>query len=479
MKQLTCKRVESILHDHLEGSLSEDESSAVEVHLAVCESCKQSADLWSSIATTASDGDLGPTSPRLERNLSARDWSLGPQRLTTGRKALIGTAIAGPLAAAAALAVVLGVGVEDHEEIGAPEVDENAVPQVAEAPVPPPPAPAPALEEKRVGAGDWRVFPVGPGNALWLGDDAVVKVKSVSEQGVTFALERGFALAEIQTLEPGFRFVVSTPNAEVEARGTVFSVAVEQGGGETVRVAEGSVEVRQTVNPGAPVLVSAGEQIDPGASSPRAATDDEVAADTVFLAERSGREVEVAAIRPNTGANGGPRHEPSDRGSPAELVARAQAERTSGDYRAAAATYEQVIARFPASQAASNSRVALGQMKLSAMARPQEAIRHFEAYLEVAPGGALAAEARVGVVRALARLGQSQRVIEAASQYLSNHPTGRAAAEVTRTRADAKRKTGDCKGALADYAAVLKTWPGSAEASRARSGMESCLDTSD
>jgi len=477
MKQLTCKRVESILHEHLEGTLPEAERAAVEVHLAVCESCRASADLWSGISAAAKRADLGPVSPRLERSLAARDWSLGPERPSAGRRVLLASLIAVPAAAAASLALLLATGALDSNPLPATETSTGAAPSVADAPAPAPRAPA--LEEQRVGADRWRVFQVDPGSALWLADDAEVAIEQAGTDGVRFRLERGFALAEIQTLEPGTRFVVVTPDGEVEARGTVFSVEIAEDGTATARVTEGMIEVRRNAEPGATRLVGAGEQLVGGASEPRPATAEELARDTAFLEERTGRRVEVAVARPAPATNRGSSAEPAARLSPDDLVTEAHAQRKAGEFEAAATTYELVISRFPSSAAARNSLVALGQMELSAMRRPAEALAHFEDYLIAAPSGPLAAEARVGSVRALARLGRPARLIEAASDYLARHPSGHAAAEVTRTRGDARRAVGDCKGALADYATVLKTWPGTIEASRARSGTEACLDTSD
>jgi hypothetical protein len=64
-----------------------------------------------------------------------------------------------------------------------------------------------------------------------------------------FSLQAGRVRAKVAKLGPGERFVVDTPDAEVEVRGTVFDVAV--GGGcsddtsrSTVEVSEGAVWVR-------------------------------------------------------------------------------------------------------------------------------------------------------------------------------------------------------------------------------------------
>lgn len=45
-----------------------------------------------------------------------------------------------------------------------------------------------------------------------------------------------------------------------------------------------------------------------------------------------------------------------------------------------------------------------------------------------------------------------------------HHPTGFAAPEVVRTRADARRLTGNCEGAREDYMWIRTEWPSSHEA---------------
>jgi ferric-dicitrate binding protein FerR (iron transport regulator) len=67
-----------------------------------------------------------------------------------------------------------------------------------------------------------------------------------------FSLFGGQLQAHVAKLRPGERFIVSTPDSEVEVRGTVFTVAVngpspacrDSVGGSTVHVSEGAVWVR-------------------------------------------------------------------------------------------------------------------------------------------------------------------------------------------------------------------------------------------
>ena len=74
----------------------------------------------------------------------------------------------------------------------------------------------------------------------------------------------------------------------------------------------------------------------------------------------------------------------------------------------------------------------------------------FEAYLRIAPRGVLAEEARAGRARARARLGRTRGLISAATEYLRAHPNGRAASEMIRRRADARRQSGACASTRTD-----------------------------
>ena len=110
-----------------------------------------------------------------------------------------------------------------------------------------------------------------------------------SEAGPTehFILSQGAMQAHVARLQPGQRFIISTPDADVEVHGTVFRVAVVEpnpgcgaGSRTRVEVLEGVVEVRAKgessyVHPGerwpavcAPSVAAAGSVV-PEAEAPR------------------------------------------------------------------------------------------------------------------------------------------------------------------------------------------------------------------
>ena len=115
-----------------------------------------------------------------------------------------------------------------------------------------------------------------------------------------------------------------------------------------------------------------------------------------------------------------------------------------------------------------------GQLELTELGSPESALEQFEAYLERAPRGALAEEARLGAARAHHLVGHPRDVIAATTRYLEHHPGGYAGAEMMRRRADARRALGDCGGAVDDYRRLQTWWPASREYQRAQSGLAAC-----
>ncbi|MDB4936357.1 MAG: hypothetical protein JWP87_3329, partial [Labilithrix sp.] len=101
------------------------------------------------------------------------------------------------------------------------------------------------------------------GTRVTLGGAGRVRLVEQSQRK-RFALESGSFFAKVAKLGPDERFVVSTPDAEVEVRGTAFRVTLVEGnpdcaGGTPTRldVSEGVVVVRHA---GAEVRVAAGER---------------------------------------------------------------------------------------------------------------------------------------------------------------------------------------------------------------------------
>jgi ferric-dicitrate binding protein FerR (iron transport regulator)/outer membrane protein assembly factor BamD (BamD/ComL family) len=505
MKGISCSWVEEHLDEYLVESLPEERQAMVRVHIAVCDSCRESARIWSGLEAAAPTAEMRPLPPFVERRLLSGNPP--EQRAAEPHPWRRFLTIAVPSAAAAAAATLLVLALTSDDPPAATEQPAPvAVSQHEDTPLV-----ADATPE--VADASRKVIRVLPGTALWLSDDARATVTSIDHSGVRFRLERGFAVAEVGPVEPGFRFVVATPTGEVEARGTVFSVQVADDGQERVRVAEGVVEVRRRDRRAPARILSAGQETGPQSPVPQAAPSEAIAADLAFLFGAAEPPAEPCAVAPKpeptpiaaqikpiaadtvapkplaeadqasdtktpttASAEPPPATEEVSGHDPESMVKLAQAYRSSRMFTAAARTYERLISKFPKTASARNSLVALGQLELTALGQPTAALGRFEDYLDRSKSGALAAEARIGRARALARLGRVTQLKVAARDYLEAHPTGRAAAEMHRRLGDAHRSSGACGQATAEYQLVIDRWPASKEAKRARNGLDTCSD---
>ena len=521
MKGISCSWFEDHLDEYLAEELTVEQEAMVRVHLAVCDSCAESLRLWSGLETAAKRAEIRPLPPLIERRLVSGNVPEPVESEHRGSRRPVVIALSAAVAAAAAIALVLLLPdtVTESPDRDRPQPVAETFPRLVDQPGDGGAVLGGAPEMAR---GERRVIPVSPGTALWLGDDARVSVEALDETQARFSIEKGFAVAEIGPVDPGFRFVVQTPDGEVEARGTVFSVQVGSSGRTKVRVAEGQVEIRRKHRAAEARVLSAGHETDTTTDAEVAASAEAIAADMAFVygpieqptvAEQAGPEanvtagtpvatksskhdVEIAAASPEpsasakatAGSSTSKTKEPEPMAdaldqledesghTPESMVKLAQAYRSRRMFSAAARTYERLVAKFPGSPSAANALVALGQLELTSLGKPSAALGHFDAYLDRSPSGALAAEARAGRARSLARLGRVGQLKAAARDYLDAHPGGRAAAEMHRRLGDAHAKTGNCQAAIAAYQTVIDRWPASPEARRARAGLDSCAD---
>jgi hypothetical protein len=202
----------------------------------------------------------------------------------------------------------------------------------------------------------------------------------VDSQGATqrFSLQRGELVAHVAKLTSPQRFIVDTPDTEVEVRGTRFRLrVVEQpeacGGGTRTRleVSEGAVEVR-VASIGA-VSVKAGEvwptdcqgaapALAPAAQAamPRAAVLTKPAAP----AAASGSEVErSSALAPQN-----------------DLFAEGVARGRQGDTSGALRVYQELMSRFPSSPLAESAMVQRMRLLAGTAGGRAEARRYLTRY---------------------------------------------------------------------------------------------------
>lgn len=218
-----------------------------------------------------------------------------------------------------------------------------------------------------------------------------------------FSLSRGSVHLEVKKLSGQERFLVNTPDAEVEVRGTVFDVswlpARDPCGGQTrVRVSEGIVEVRQA---GAASRIAAGEhwptecdsgqsrkaQVPEGLNRQRPTRHDKAQKPSAPFKDEIAQ-APLAALpsaSPSPDAIQTPARRASDLAEQNDLFARANAARQSGDQRHAVQLYDELLLRFPRSPLAESAQSArLISLRAS---DPRRARREAQRYLDDYPSG--------------------------------------------------------------------------------------------
>lgn len=490
-----CRHFMESWDRYRDNRLPPPESEAIARHLRTCEPCRSRFGAVEGISAALRTMDMDPFVKRrivvaaanFRRPQNAPPWRAVPQKRSLAFGGALAVALAG-------LAVLLwSVGGSTPTNVATIDVD---------APVETAKVPPPAVTELAYFVdGDRRELSLFPGTSLYLSADAVVEPVSLTASFAHFRLTRGHAVAEIGGHEADFRFVITLPHGEVEARGTVFSVRCAEDGTEETRVSEGLVEMRTAASSDS-VLVSAGEAVvlKNDALTRRTLTDDEYHADQCLIqgcpdddspdeqaavadmahnlptaatrmasALKQGRLDEAAKLVNDVAAD------KSARISTVHLLAGlARAYRSAKMFNEARDVYLRLINAYPRTSTAEDSLVALGQIEYRTLGLPGEALVHFDRYLDENPTGFLAETARAERIRVLEAGGRYREVIAAADDYIARHGGGFGLSEVKRRRADALVKTGHCREALDEYRRIIQKWPGTMEAKRAEKGLSSC-----
>ncbi len=239
-----------------------------------------------------------------------------------------------------------------------------------------------------VRAGGHATIALPTGTELALGDRGDL---GVVEQGRSqiFSLGAGSVRARVAKLHDGERFVVRTPDAEVEVRGTVFTVSLADaddacGGGTVTRVAveEGVVVVRRG---GVESRVTRGEKWPAGCD---------------------------ALAPPPIAGNDAPSSKPSKKAAPAPTATAPAATASAGSSLAeqnalfseginyknggqrgeAIASFEKLMSKYPASPLAENA--AVERMRLLAQSDRARGATAAQQYLKRYPNGFGRAEAK-------------------------------------------------------------------------------------
>jgi hypothetical protein len=223
------------------------------------------------------------------------------------------------------------------------------------------------------------------GTNLTLAGETELRVQSQSSVE-RFALLRGELSARVTKLASGQRFIVQTPDAEVEVRGTRFTLAVLERGDACsanrtrLRVDEGVVEVRSTSGV---ARLTAGQSWPPGCGERAAEAPLPALPMTVEPAPVSVRRAD-APVNTNESASALTHQN--------DLFAEGVALRRQGDVSAALRTYQQLIRQYPSSPLAENA--AVERLRLLSQAQPAAARAEARAYLKRYPRGFAVEEAK-------------------------------------------------------------------------------------
>jgi ferric-dicitrate binding protein FerR (iron transport regulator) len=449
-----CREFREKLDEHRAAGIAGEAGSRLDGHMESCPSCREFAHILGQISQGLEKAEPDPFLERRVYNAVLSESRPAPKPVP---RRWVWIAVP-PAAIACIVAVLLWP--------SAPQSDsrENRRPAIAERPglsqnkeITPS---ASEIQAEIAKTADGRRFiEVFDGTALWLDRGADVAVEALGTDLARFTLKRGRVVAEIGPHAPGFRFLVTTPTGEVEAKGTVFAVEVNRDGAERVRVLRGTVEVR-TRSGARGQLLNAGQTMLIGDTGFQVATDEDIARDRCLL------EPCDEAV-PNKG-------KPGRAKSASDLAELARQYRRDKKYKQASKTYQRLIATYPKSDTALRGTVALAMMELDILGHTDDALGHFNAYLEQAPSGPLAEASYIGRVRALSRANRQQAVLKAIRQYLKRYPSSNVTPEMLRRQGDALAKLGRCKEAMGVYRRIVEGWPESRDADRAKAGLVNC-----
>jgi hypothetical protein len=311
-------------------------------------------------------------------------------------------------AAAAAAALLLAIGHYGTLDRGTESVSINVSPAGKGAALGAGSGEQPLSAHAVLESGQHIETPLGGGASLQLStgtamDLAGLTAFRVDSQGAVqhFSLQRGELAAHVAKLHAGQRFIVATPDAEVEVRGTRFRLSVlEQGAtcgaGTRTRldVTEGVVQVR--ARGGETIDVRAGQswpadcREEPAPSATPTSTVAAAPAQSTVAPHHSAPQVaRLAPSAPSTAPALA-----SERGSDLtpqnDLFSEAVSQKRSGNVSGALRTFDQLIARYPNAALAENALVERMRLLGGSSQGRAEARR----YLQLYPHGFAAAEAQ-------------------------------------------------------------------------------------
>lgn len=307
--------------------------------------------------------------------------------------------------AAAAAVVIVGSQLRKWREpsLGSNSVSISVIPSGQGAALARNDGEAPLKAQSAIESGQRIETPAAGGASLQLSTGTSMTLAGrtsfrVDSQGATqrFSLQRGELVAHVAKLVASQRFIVDTPDAEVEVRGTRFHLRViEQGescgaGTRTrLEVSEGVVEVRAGGRDA--ISVKAGEVWPVGCSGTADLASSAMPAPFAHdAAPASKREVRLAVPAKRAALNEAEAEPTSGLAAQNDLFAEGVARARRGDTSGALRAYQELISRFPSGALAENAMVA--RMRL--LAQTADGASEAKRYLARYPRGFAVREAK-------------------------------------------------------------------------------------
>jgi TolA-binding protein len=274
---------------------------------------------------------------------------------------------------------------------------------------------------------------------IGLSPGSTLEVSALGRDGVAVVLRSGLAAIDLDH-DKRIPFVISVNETQIRITGTVLFVDATLG---KTGVLEGSIEVLTAGKP--TVLLQAGQELELSTSTltplresttryiqellgqaPTAAIESPLetavkaaldSAPAISTAERPGDASEKTSPRTvpsprNVQETASQNERPTDleaQQTPAldkNLLAEARRCRAAKDWVCAAENYSLAISKLPGSNEALVATVALAELELEQLDKPEAALAHYNDYLRTAPRGVLASEAMYGRCRTLSTLGR-------------------------------------------------------------------------
>jgi hypothetical protein len=282
-------------------------------------------------------------------------------------------------------------------------------------------------EAKLETASDALAVTLGDGSKLSLASHSEVQVRGNQPSNIALSLSRGAVVCDV-THRGDRKFTVRAGDVEVRVVGTKFSVQATSGEHPRVQVSvlRGVVEVVSERRPGIVARVGAGESwiqsAETGAPAPSASIGAgpsfgpaEVVVDPSVRETKSDAKAAGSASGTSTAAA-----VPSAR----ELFESAGESRRSGDARAAAHAYEELLRLHPTDGRASLSAFELGRLRMDRLGDPQGAIVALERAVTLNIGPTFREDALARLVSVYAAQGNFAACGRARDRYLSSYPAG-------------------------------------------------------